>query len=71
MRNVLAALSALLVSAAYPPEPEEKPTLPPAQVAAPCLRDESEKRYVVTWEIHNTQTGERRNIGSQEVRLRC
>ena len=50
----------------HQPEP---PAL--AKVAVPCLREKDERRYVVTWEIRNTETGERWNVGSQEVRLRC
>jgi hypothetical protein len=46
---------------------------PPAlsTVAVPCLREYEERRYVVTWEIRNTVTGEVRSVDRQEVRLRC
>jgi hypothetical protein len=51
---------------------EDRPE-PPAlsTVAVPCLREGEERRYVVTWEIRNTVTGEVRSVDSQEVRLRC
>ena len=59
--------------AGLPPEAEVSPAEPPAlsHVAVPCLRQKDERRHVVTWEIRNTVTGERRNVGSQEVWLRC
>lgn len=42
-----------------------------AAVPVPCLRDERERRVVVTWWIENKVTGERRSVGSREVRQRC
>lgn len=42
-----------------------------ASVPVPCLRDERDRRVVVTWWIENKVTGERRSVGSREVRQRC
>lgn len=42
-----------------------------ASVPVPCLRDERDRRVVVTWWIENKATGERRNVGSREIRQRC
>lgn len=46
-------------------------TAPLEQVAKPCLRPQEPPSYLVTWWIENTETGERRSIGSRDVRLRC
>lgn len=77
MRALLTALLCCLVSttarAELPPriqEPrEDRQAL--ASVPVPCLHDERERRVVVTWWIENKLTGERRAVGSREVRLRC
>lgn len=55
------------------PDLDEGPAEPPAlsQVSVPCLRDERDRRVVVAWWIEDSRTGERRAVGSQEVRLRC
>lgn len=50
-------------------QPSKSPAL--SQIAVPCLREREERRYVVTWEIRNTVTGEVRSVDRQEVRLRC
>lgn len=52
---------------------DDRPSEPPAllQTAVPCLREKEGRRYVVTWQIRNTVTGEVRSVDSQEVRLRC
>lgn len=52
---------------------DDRPSEPPAlsQIAVPCLREREDRRYVVTWEIRNTVTGDVRSVDSQEVRLRC
>lgn len=42
-----------------------------ALVRVPCLRDDRDRRVVVTWWIENNATGERRNVGSREARQRC
>ncbi|MBA4797003.1 MAG: hypothetical protein H2043_06345 [Rhizobiales bacterium] len=42
-----------------------------ALVPVPCLRDARDRRVVVTWWIENKATGERRSVGSREVRQRC
>lgn len=68
----LAALPSLvLAKASSAPEPERaaRPHLP--QVSVPCLQPKQELRYVVTWWIENTRTGERRDVSAQEVRRRC
>jgi hypothetical protein len=41
------------------------------ELPAPCLRPTEEMSYVVTWWIENKETGERRDVSSQEVRLTC
>lgn len=52
--------------------PDEEPTRPGLMViAAPCLQPKQERQYVVSWWIENPKTGERRAVGSQDVRLRC
>lgn len=70
---LLLALFPSIALAGLPSEVEDGPPEPRAlsQVAVPCLRAKDDERYVVTWEIRNTVTGERRSVGSQEVRLRC
>lgn len=50
-------------------ERERRPAL--ERFAAPCLMPEVERSYIVTWWIEDAQTGERRDPGAQEVRLRC
>lgn len=42
-----------------------------ASVPVPCLRDERDRRVVVTWWIENKTTGERRASGSSKVRVKC
>lgn len=42
-----------------------------ASVPVPCLRDGRDRRVVVTWWIENKVTGERRSVGSREIRQRC
>lgn len=42
-----------------------------ASVPVPCLRDERDRRLLVTWWVENKTTGERRSVGSREVRQRC
>jgi hypothetical protein len=74
-------MRALIIFAAMPSialaelvaDVDDQPSEPPAlsQIAVPCLREREERRYVVTWEIRNTVTGEVRSVDSQEVRLRC
>lgn len=74
IRFVLLAIALPTVAVAgLPTDVTDRPPEPPAlaKVAVPCLRDREERRYLVTWEIRNTETGERRDVGSQEVRLRC
>lgn len=74
MRLIAILLAFSCLSAASPPhgldQPQPRPH-PFSSVAVPCLRPKDDRRYVVTWEIRNTVTGERRSVGSQEVRLRC
>lgn len=70
------ALIFLTATSAYadlPPRQSRHESQPPAleQVAAPCLLPDREKRYVVTWWIDDKATGEKRAVGSQEVRQRC
>ena len=71
--SMLLALVPSIALAELSSETEDHPTEPSAlsQVAVPCLRQKDDRQYVVTWEIRNTVTGERRSVGSQEVRLRC
>ncbi|MBX9467199.1 MAG: hypothetical protein KL839_04845 [Rhizobium sp.] len=70
---LLLALVPSIALAGLPSEIEDRPAEPQtlSQVAVPCLRAKDDDRYVVTWEIRNSVTGERRSVGSQEVRLRC
>ncbi len=70
---VLAAFIPSIASGELAPDIEDRPTERSvlSQVAVPCLREKDEQRYVVSWEIRNTVTGERLSVGSQEVRLRC
>lgn len=69
----LMLLTATSAQADLPPHQPRYEPRPPAleQVAAPCLRPDREKRYVVTWWIEDKATGEKRAVGSQEVRQRC
>lgn len=62
-----------IAAAELSPVLDERRPEPPAlsTVAVPCLREDEDRRYVVTWEIRNTVTGEVRSVDSQEVRLRC
>jgi hypothetical protein len=74
--NKIALILAVVPSIALadlPPDIDDRPAEPPAlsQVAVPCLREKDERGYVVTWEIRNTVTGERKSVGSQEVRQIC
>lgn len=70
---IILLLSASASRAELPPRDEAEEPRPSVleQVAAPCLLPAEERRYVVTWWIEEKSTGERRDAGSQEVRLRC
>lgn len=70
---LLFLLSAMPALADLPLEHKEDRESRPAleQFAAPCLMPKVERSYVVTWWIEDAHTGERRDPGAQEVRLRC
>lgn len=59
--------------AGFPPREETVVMRAPLleKLPAPCLRPTEETNYVVTWWIENKETGKLRDVGSQEVRLRC
>ncbi|KPF47054.1 hypothetical protein [Rhizobium sp. AAP43] len=73
MRAILFWLVPSLALAGLPPEiPEDQPERTRIVAAAvPCLRGETERRYVVHWWVVNERTGERMQVGSRQVRLRC
>lgn len=74
IRFVFACFAAPSIAlAGLPSDPTEPPheRLALEKISVPCLRKEGERRYVVTWWIEDKLTGERRAVGSQEVRLRC
>lgn len=70
---VLACVCSTVAEAELPPRVEEPRPHPQAlaSVPVPCLRDERDRRVVVTWWIENMATGKRRNVGSREVHQRC
>lgn len=69
---LLAAMSSI-AHAKLPPRIEEPRQVRHAlaSVPVPCLSDERDRRVVVTWWIEDKVTGERRSVGSREVRQRC
>jgi hypothetical protein len=72
MRSIVALLSFALVSAAPPPDALDEVQIPGlSQFRVPCLQPREVERHVVSWWIEDKRTGERRAVGSQEVRLRC
>ena len=50
-------------------ERERRPAL--EQFVSPCFMPKVLRPYVVTWWIEDKHTGERRDLGAQEVRPRC